>query len=402
MSKDPVFIRENLLASEHTSYRERNRHGTVSSIIYGGHSAPQHVVKKASTYITSEDNPLFVPGEISRPAGWRVRPPPAPTARPEGVAGKPQCRSVPLGSVMTGVDALPPGAPSSRLSDRTLSMASFPPNYRVHPSTSDTGVKALLYPSEPAPAPSASGAEEEAGAAASAPMLYAAFAALRERFSQVPRDEAENIDEAFARSLLEEFGFDLSIDGFAEFLARCDVSGFPSFQHFVGCTLRSHRQDPCKPPSAPLCAAQVALSKEFDEPTNGGLEGGMGHPELLSEDSISALEGMGRDLSLELAPAPTPPFPSQSTPVLAIAEAASQPQHSPSEHMQRSWRYMQHVENMPTVRIALSEHAPTSSMPLGSKSGIVPIGSNLPFSNSFGTYGRSASISKGHSVDRYF
>lgn len=397
-SKNPVFFRENVPTAEQLSYRERDRHGTVGSIIYGGHSALEHVVRNASTYITSEDNPLFVPAQISRPASLRVRPPPAPMPRPDGFAGKPHFRSVPLGSVMTGVDALSPGAPSARVRDRTLSMASIPPNYRVHPSTCDTGVKALLYPSEPPPEVSATGTGEEVGAASSAPMLYAAFEALRERFSHVPRDGAANIDETYARGLLEEFGFELSVDGFAEFLARCDVSGFPSFQQFVGCTLRPHMPDLSKLPSAPSCAPKI--SAEFNVGPDGGSAGDIRRTELPSEESGGVPKGTG--LSSVLTPAPTAPIPSQSPPVPAPAETAAQLQHFPSEHMQRSWRYVQLVESMHTGAMTPPRYAPTSSMPLGHKSGTVPIGRNLPSSNAIGSYGRSASISKGHSVDRYF
>ena len=52
---------------------------------------------------------------------------------------------------------------------------------------------------------------------------------------------------------LAEQGLELSLDGFAELLARCDLSpeGFPDFRDFVGCVQRPHREQPGAQPGYP-------------------------------------------------------------------------------------------------------------------------------------------------------
>ena len=53
--------------------------------------------------------------------------------------------------------------------------------------------------------------------------------------------------------LLAAQGLELSLDGFAELLARCDLSpeGFPDFRDFVGCVQRPHREPPGAQPGYP-------------------------------------------------------------------------------------------------------------------------------------------------------
>ena len=412
ISKDPVFSRENMPAADYSrmDYKDRMRQGSVGSVVFGGIDAPEFTVKKASTYVTSQDNPLFVPEGTMRPAGTRVRPPPAPIPLPQGMAGKPQHRSVPLGSVMVGADAPAPGQPSPYVSDRSLSQSAFPPSYRIHPSTQDTGAKDLLYPSEPAPVGSTP-RDQDHSAAASAPMLHNAFESLREHFNQVPRDGEGNIDEDFARRMLEAHGFDLSIDGFAEFLARCDISGFPTFEQFIGCTLRPHRPDPSKPPSAPSSAPKAALAGEFGTHPQSRPDEPHADSTRPAAEQGNLPSGMNRSVTFESASATTPPAttPASSQPFAhqpsqhpAMASTHEKTQYAPSEHMQRSWRYMQMAESIDRSMPAIPSYAPTTSMPLGAKAGIAPLGTNVPASNAAGTYGRSASISKGHSVDRYY
>ena len=184
MSKDSTFARENVPSSEHRAlhHKERSQQGSVGSIIFGA-AGPKYQVKTVSTYITSQDHPLFVPAGVGRPAGMRVRPPPAPAPTPTGMAGSRTSRSVPLGSVMYGEEAPPPGAPSGLGIDRSLTQLTLQPRYQVQRSSRDSGAKDLLYPAPPPPP-----ASQADDGASSAPMLHAAFESLREHFSQIPRD----------------------------------------------------------------------------------------------------------------------------------------------------------------------------------------------------------------------
>jgi len=59
------------------------------------------------------------------------------------------------------------------------------------------------------------------------------------------------------------------------------------------------------------------------------------------------------------------------------------------------------AESLEKQQMPPPRYAP-SSMPLGARSAAVPIGSNYSAGGATGKFGRTASISKGHSVDQYY
>lgn len=73
--------------------------------------------------------------------------------------------------------------------------------------------------------------------------LLPAYDRLARIIPQAPRDPDGHVDATYARGALWMEGIDtISVDGFAELLARCDtsVSGFPSFDDFLLCLSRPH------------------------------------------------------------------------------------------------------------------------------------------------------------------
>jgi hypothetical protein len=83
---------------------------------------------------------------------------------------------------------------------------------------------------------------------------------------QMPLDVEGRVDAAYVRGALAVEGIDeqtLSIEGFTELLARCDVSptGFLSFADFVLCLSRPHRKGPmCQTYDVSLRATRTASS----------------------------------------------------------------------------------------------------------------------------------------------
>ena len=207
------------------------------------------------TYGTSLNHPFHqggvdfdrAPDVTSRLSGAQVQPPQP--LRAGCHAGKTSMRSESVVSVLTGRGPQPPPVASGRKPARTEYEQ---PTYRIGRDMRGSEAKDALYPvaKPPAPAPQPQPQEND-------PMMarlmqlkgaydnLAAFAA-----QGLPRDADGNTDERFLMHLLAEQGVELSLDGFAELLARCDISpdGFPDFRDFVSCANRPHRETPQEAP----------------------------------------------------------------------------------------------------------------------------------------------------------
>ncbi|KAL3920880.1 MAG: hypothetical protein SGPRY_005097 [Prymnesium sp.] len=99
--------------------------------------------------------------------------------------------------------------------------------------------------------------------------LSEVYSRLREEMRGLPRPNGCT-DETALAAALQHSQLQLSVDGFAELLARCDVSaeGFPEFETFVGCVNRPHREG-CRPSLPPPEEGSPAIallqSEEWSE-----------------------------------------------------------------------------------------------------------------------------------------
>jgi len=215
-----------------------------------------------SSYITSSDHPLMMPAGVvvhDEARGARHHPT-ASYAQMHGLAaGAKSKRSETARSALTGRDA--PGVSSL---DAPLGRKPLPPGgermryqhptYAVGRGISGGEARSLLYPE---PAVGSGRGALAAEALGVGPAIKAAYDALCLEVPQLPRDGDGNVDEASMMGALARRGIAISVDGFAELLARCDVSphGFPSIADFVRCLERGPRE------AAPAAASNLAAAE---------------------------------------------------------------------------------------------------------------------------------------------
>jgi hypothetical protein len=253
----------------------------------------------------SQDHPLHFPSGAAPLHGSITQQPAA--AEPMPLYARPDA---PLAGRPTGV-ARPirysnPGQPGGRTAYQH-------PSYEIRRSPHDTGAKDLLYPSaRPAPSAARQGTPDARGAHP----FFGAYQRLAAQVPFMPRDADGNADDGMVRSALMQEGFDISLDGFAELLARCDVApeGFPAFEDFLLCLSRPHREPP--PSETPVV---------------------MGGGEALPPSYAS----LDEDAHMAPAAAPAPPEPSAPPMEPTTTAAAPPPQPAFSdEQMHTTWRHM--------------------------------------------------------------
>ena len=249
--------------------RRAGNQAAMQSLIFpdsGVQQSAQAPARAVPTFRTSANHPLSCPPgaqPYAAPGAARQQPSgPADPASVAGVAGRPAQREVSVRAIITNADtAVPTAAPDPRPAHVGERCQYSHPTYQIGRSVDGRGMKSLLYPPEPPPA----AAPEAAQPDPELKRLHAAYVELAAEVPTFPRDAEGNVDERAVYGALLTHGIELSVDGFGELLARCDVSpeGFPAFEHFVGCTRRPHRELPQRAPglpepdapSAPLAAA---------------------------------------------------------------------------------------------------------------------------------------------------
>lgn len=309
------------------------------------------------TYGTSLNHPFHHGGVnfertadvTSRLHGARAQPPQP--MRAGYHAGAPSVRSESVVSVLTGRGPPPPPVASGRKPARTEYEQ---PTYRIGRDMRGGEAKDALYGSAKPPAP-APQPQESDPAMARLMQLKAAYDNLAAFAAHgLPRDADGNTDERVLMHLLAEQGLELSLDGFAELLARCDISpdGFPDFRDFVGCANRPHRETPQEAPqTGPMPAAPDAAEATLPPPppaaeaTAGGSAGPTPEEHAMPPPSSS--------FSWQLSDAPGGGGGQQS----AAAAAAEEPA--------QTWRSMQVASEMTR-----------QSMPLGMPRA-TPLGLNM-------------------------
>ena len=271
-----------------------------------------------------------------------------PNTRPTGYAGHASNLSMSVREVLTGKEGtLKEGAHAVRTEPRHQYNH---PTYAVSRSQNGSAVKDLLYGNAPPPPP------PPAGVTASPPPsghpLAQVFAALADIVPQLPRDGEGGCDEVSMRDALAHFGLELSMDGFAELLARCDVSptGFPPFADFMLCVSRPERNAPPEPAQMGGAAAlpqhmQPGVMEAETEvipqpPPSGGLA-----------DYTSAALAVALPNAQYGVPPPAaapPPYTKPSASELAHMQQAKEVMSMPAGPAmgERTWRAMQMEEEM--------------------------------------------------------
>jgi hypothetical protein len=420
-----LFLREQTV--DRSPLRNGCNMDPAGSIIfdYGRAAAPvrggRRIVPQAPTQ-TSVDNPLyFGPGggvthhsvieRTQNTAMERFENGPPPMQMPSWHAGKRSGADLPIGH--------------KRTEKRTEYQH---PNYQIHRSQHDTGVKDLLYSSA-----------STAPTAPTAPMMappplhgnhpiWPAYEFLASTMPTLPRDEDGNTQEGAALVALNACGLEISVDGLAELLARCDVApeGFPPFSDFLLCLSRPHREHPppeleLQPPQPPQPPPSARVQDEFAQEapyaqakaahfaTSGPSAPhavGYAPPAAYSEAQMKEQTWRHMQMQKQLAtldhhgppggsarrlgqPGPGPgPEPSRAA--LAVM-ASNRALSNPAEQMLRA-----SVSYGTTARLGVAPPQPVSSFPLGTKSKATMLGANGPdptkkvhatsqqFTNSFG------------------
>ena len=196
--------------------------------------------------LTSTDHPLHLPAgaPLDRENAGRLHAAPK-LHHPTGFAGAKTVASTSVHTVLTGVDPNP--QPQARAPAKGERYQYEFPTYAISRSHNGTAAKDILYGSAAPPAapPAPPSAGQVPPGAEDHPALPL-YRFLAEQVPQLPQDEQGNADENSVRAALSAVGVELSLDGFAELLARCDVSptGFPPFQDFLLCLSRQPRPPP--------------------------------------------------------------------------------------------------------------------------------------------------------------
>jgi len=279
-----------------------------------------------------------------------------------------------MASVLGAASAQPP-APTGKRTEYQH------PDYKIGRSARDTGAKDLLYPVPLAPAPvTAATMDGSSSNDGEDPFLVQVFSELQERVRSVPRGGDGCIDEQSMRSLLQAFGLNLSSDGFAELLARCDVAGFPTFRQFLAILTR--------PESVRRLAAEPDMDIAAPAPA-------MQEPATHVEDDVQFANPPVSDAATEQDNVASPPEEQFEQLTLEDGQAPVVP--GEETHAQRTWRHMQVAERVSQAVAPLPKSTKTS-MPLGIKSSCPPLGANLPVSSKVG---RTSGFTKAFLPDAY-
>ena len=264
----------------------------------------------------SQDHPLNMPPGAFPEQSFHF---PAKPEQPMYYAGKPWSRCDPVRSVLTGSD-IEPVAPGGKPKRHEYQH----PTYTVNRSQNGTRASDLIYqkPEDPPPKP-ASAAKSAASTADQGHPLAPAYEMLAEFVPQLPRDEQGGVEEGAMRRALEHVGVQLSLDGFAELLARCDVSpdGFPPFGDFLLCVSRPERPPPSQPTSMGGAEALPASMAQMN----------VGHtpPVLMSNKPQPPLVA---DFT-SAKPPPPPPVPEEE-PEMPEPQPPAEPEPPPPPPMQ--------------------------------------------------------------------
>lgn len=340
--------------------------------------AGKRVFSESPLIKESLDHPLTMPSNAPREAihSERLTAKPLPFVAPSAVhahAGRASERSTSVRTVLTGFDD---GRAPPRQGHRERHEYNHP-TFQISRSQDGSTAKDLLYgtpPPPPAPPVMATVPPEAAGHP-----LLPAFEALAQLVPNLPRDAQGGPEEGSVRNALAHVGVDLSMDGFAELLARCDVSptGFPPFSDFLLCVSRPARAPP--PPS-------VAMGGVDALPPSG-------------MDHVQAASMVAPPVASPV-PAPTLPPPAAAVgtsaypavPQLSKAEAAAAaiPPSSKAEmrlppareEKSATWGRMQLEEQIKlsqqgTARLGVGPAQPNRNFPLGVQSSVPMLGTNV-------------------------
>ena len=294
-------------------------------------------------------------------------------------AGAKVNRSASVRSVLTGSDTdpfsnavLPPKEPRHQYQH---------PTYAVSRSNNGNTTKELLYgaPTPPvAPPPGAVPPPPPADH----PLEFA-YNTLVQIVPTLPKDNDGSLLEDGMRAALDYVKVELSLDGLAELLARCDVSptGFPPFDDFLMCASRPER-------AAPAEHMMMGGAEAIPASMHGG-----GVADYTGASSAQLPPGSAA-MPPPAMPPPDhqPPAPQQAPSAEAAAAALQQGKNVVMP--ERTWRGMQmeeamtqgslgtlpvgahHAQGAPAPVLAPPEIR--SSFPLGMRSrNVLPIGMNV-------------------------
>ena len=195
--------------------------------------------------LTSSDHPLSMPVGAPRDYGpenvGRLQAVPK-MSQPHGFAGHVSGKSTSVRTVLSGVDDGSEFQPKPRAPPKGERHQYEHPNYIISRSSNGAAAKEILYGGDAAPGPAPTQQQQQSHSAPPPPgaedhPALPLYNFLAEQVPQLPRDEQGCTQESAMRAALQAVGVEMSIDGFAELLARCDVSptGFPPFSDFMLC-----------------------------------------------------------------------------------------------------------------------------------------------------------------------
>ena len=362
-------------------------------------------------------------------------------SQPHGLAGHPSGKSTSVRTVLTGVDDGSDMQPKQRAPPKGERHQYEHPSYSISRSSNGAAAKEILYGGgDVAPGPAAptqqsqqqQSQQQQSQQQQSQPPLppgaedhpaLPLYNFLAEQVPQLPRDEQGCTQESAMRAALQAVGIEMSLDGFAELLARCDVSptGFPPFGDFLLCLSRPARPPPSNPTSGagavdappppaqaePSSAADAAAPTSAAQPSVGWADSAVAPPppsvaprgsaparpqyqqpgQYRSQSEMAEVTRAMQDAKA----AAMMPMPPPRAPVQPIV---------PSSEGQRTWGQMQleqkvkqqqqqtrfNVPNTPlananpngsTSRLGVPLPKPGGSFPLGIKSDVPTLGTNV-------------------------
>lgn len=270
-NKDPNTLGARTQAAQVASYGTSTNHPLSVAGVAAGDRAPDVASRLRASGDMSRLQPQLLPHHAGRPAP----------------------RGVDVRSIITGSDDAPPFVPGKRTAPRTQYEH---PTYQIRRDYQGSAAKDALYGGQPAQQRRQQPFEgDEDPGLAYLRRLKHAYDQLAAAMPSVPRDADGNTSERALMQLLAEQGLEFSLDGFAELLARCDLSpdGFPDFRDFVGCAQRPHRQPPPgggepQPPPATEPPAVAPPPQEAPPVAEAAPE-----PQQFSEAAPSAAAAMG-------------------------------------------------------------------------------------------------------------
>ena len=375
-----------LQPSGSSRFKADSQMDSMSSVLFPDASEPTHGKQhgRASAFEiskTSMDHPLNIPDMA--PARERSQLPSQrePPQMHNLAAGRRSVGSMPARAVLTGDDTTPMGLPAPPSQKRHEYQ---PPTYQIRRS-GVSEVRDLLYGGQQPSNQSTRTTQGQGQHPPTAPPehpLAEIYMWLRNGIGSAPRDREGHTDENVLSAALAHVGLSLATDGFAELLARCDVSdvGFPAFDEFVGCVGRPHRPPP---EEATLAAAPAREAEPKKSP----------EVEAVQDQRVTAPE-----------------------------------QSEPGGQGHQTWRHMQVSDDMEnrrpsstkpatqgvgmsgtgmtgmtgTARLGVAPKKPVSSFPLGAKSHVPTLGSNVASMYSKSHHGQSHKFSESFDPDHYY